>query len=97
MQPTRSELTALAVALAPFVVYFGESRTQTVNGQVISHYDYNYAGVVLGIVAIVLVVRALRRLPAEVPAQARTLHWLVLAGISVLAVYQIARGASLLA
>jgi hypothetical protein len=96
MQPTRLELIALAVALAPFAVYFGESRTQTVNGQVISHYDYNYAGVVLGIAAIVLAVRAIRGLPTEVPAQQRTLHWLLLAGIIVLAGYQIARGANLL-
>jgi hypothetical protein len=97
MQPTRSELTALGFALAPFVVYFGDSSTQTVNGVVTSHYDYNYAGVVLGVVAIVLAVKAVLKLPAEAPSQPRALHLLAAAGIAGLALYQIARGASLLA
>jgi hypothetical protein len=97
MHPTRSELTALGVALAPFVVYFGESGRHTVNGEVVGHYDYNYAGIVLGVVAIVLAVKALRKLPAEAPNQPRPLHFAAAAGIAVLALYQIARGASLLA
>jgi hypothetical protein len=97
MQPTRSEIIALVVALAPFVVYFGASGTQTVNGQITSYYNYNYAGIVLGVVAIGLAIRAVSRLPEEAPSQPRALHLAVAAGIAVLAVYQIARGASLLA
>jgi hypothetical protein len=97
MQPTRSELTALGLALAPFVVYFGESSTHTVNGEVISHYDYNYAGIVLGVVAIVLAFKALLRLRTEAPTQPRVPHWVALVGIAALGAYQVARGASLLA
>jgi hypothetical protein len=97
MQPTRSELSALGMALAPFVVYVGSSYSHTVNGQIVSAYDYNYAGSVLGVVAIVLAVRAFRRLPAEASGQPRWIHIAGIAGIVALAGYQIARGASLLA
>jgi hypothetical protein len=97
MQPTRSELIALAFALAPFVVYVGASRTESFNGVVTSHTDYNYAGIVLGVIAIVLVIKALLRLPSDAPTGPRGLHWVALAGIAALALYQIARGASLFA
>src|SRR5262245_66053812 len=97
MRPTRSMLWALGCALAPFVVYVGSSTTHTVNGQVTSHTDYNYAGIVLGVVAIMLAVKAVLRLPVEAPTQPRALHLVAGAAVAALAVYQIARGASLLA
>src|SRR5262249_4840928 len=97
MQPTRSELWALGCALAPFVVTIGASGTQTVNGQIVSHFDYNYTGVVLGVVAIALAVRAVLKLPVEAPSEPRPLHLLAGAGIAARAIYQIVRGAGLLA
>jgi surface polysaccharide O-acyltransferase-like enzyme len=97
MQPTRSELSALGFALAPFVVSVGDSYSRTENGVVVAAYDYNYAGVVLGVVAIALAVRAFARLPREAPAgDSRPLHLLAIGAIVGLALYQIARGASLL-
>jgi hypothetical protein len=97
MRPTRSELGALGVALAPFVVYVGSSFSETVNGRVVSAYDYNYAGIAFGIAAIVMAVRAFIRLPAEAASsEPHAVHAVAIAGIVALACYQIARGASLL-
>ncbi len=97
MQPTRSEMTALGAALAPFVIHFGDSYRHTVNGQVVTAYDYNYAGVLFGVVAIVLAVQAYLKLHVEGTGQYRAVHMIGIAGIVALALYQIARGASLLA
>jgi hypothetical protein len=98
MRPTRSALAALGVALAPFVVTIGSRYSETINGQVVRAYDYNYAGIVFGIIAVIMAVRAVIRLPAEAASnEPRAVHIVAIAGIVALALYQIARGASLLA
>ncbi len=96
MRLTRNEITALVCALLPFVVSIGDRSDQTVNGVTQVRWDYNYAGVVLGIVSLVVVYMGLRDLKQQIGSEAPMPHYAVLAVIALLALYQIARGAFLI-
>ena len=69
MKVTKAEIAVLVFALLPFVVRFGDRSVETVNGIERVKWDYNYAGVVLGVVALVAIYIGLRDLKDEQPEQ----------------------------
>jgi hypothetical protein len=89
---TAKEIWAVLLALAPFVVYFGQRAT--VNGVV--QYDYNYAGVVLGVLAVAITGYAALRLKPEIGGQPPLPHYGLLGAAAVLGVYQVLNGASII-
>ena len=94
-RPIREEIIALLVALAGFVIKAGDSSETRVNGRVTSSHSYNYAAVLLGGIAIVLVVRVgLRIYRGQVRALAGPppMHYAGLVAIALLGVYQIVHG-----
>ena len=96
MKVTKTEIAALVFALLPFVVRIGDRSVETVNGVERVRWDYNYAGVILGLVALVAVYIGLRDLKHDVPDQPPAPHYAVLGAIALLALYQIAKGAFLI-
>jgi len=70
---TRSEIAALVCALLPFVVNIGDRSVQTIDGVERVRWDYNYAGVVLGVIALVVVYVGVRDLK-EISASRRLLR-----------------------
>lgn len=95
MEFMRGKIGALVAALLPFVVYFGDRSTVTRDGVTRVLFDYNYAGVVLGVLAVILAVIAARNLPRG--AQAAPMpHYAVLGAIALLGLYQALKGASLI-
>jgi hypothetical protein len=98
MKLTKHAKTALVLAVLPFTVRVGERAASTINGVTTVHWDYNYAGVVLGLVALIVVcvgVRDLHVSPAYDP-ESRAPHYAIFMAIVVLAIYQSAKGASLI-
>jgi hypothetical protein len=96
MKVTKAEIAALVFALLPFVVRFGDRSVETVNGIERVKWDYNYAGVVLGVVALVAIYIGLRDLKDEQPEQPPMPHYAICGAIGLLALYQIAKGAFLI-
>ena len=98
MKLTKHETTALVLAALPFVVTLGDRAVRTVNGVETVLWDYNYAGVILGLVVFVVVYMGLRDLHASVAYEPkpRAPHYAISAAICLLAIYQIAKGASLI-
>ena len=98
MKLTKHEKTALVLAMLPFVVKFSERAEATVNGVTTVLWDYNYAGVVLGLVALIVVYMGVRDLNASIAyrREPRAKHYAIFAAIGLLAIYQIAKGASLI-
>lgn len=93
---TRNEIIALVCTLLPFVVRIGDRSVQTVNGVSRVLWDYNYAGIVLGLVALVVLFVGLRELKEHIGDQNPLPHYSIIALIALLALYQIARGAFLI-
>jgi len=60
--PSRTEIAGILIALAPFAIRFGTSSSRTVNGVVVESSSVNYVGLVLGPVAILIGLMALRLL-----------------------------------
>ncbi|EKF20482.1 SEL1-like repeat protein [Nitratireductor pacificus] len=56
----RAPLLALALGVAPFWIFIGTGSSLTVNGELVRESNFNIAGVVLGIVGVVVAFRALR-------------------------------------
>jgi hypothetical protein len=96
MKVTRNEIAALICALLPFVVHIGDRSVQTINGVTQVRWDYNYAGVVLGVIALVVVYVGLRDLKQHIGDQTPAPHYAILGTITLLALYQIAKGAFLI-
>ena len=96
MRVTRNEIAALVLAALPFVVSIGDRSVVTVNGVTQVRWDYNYAGVVLGIIALVVLYVGVRDFKEHVGDQAPAPHYAILAAIALLALYQIAKGAFLI-
>ena len=98
MKLTKHEKIALVLAALPFVVTVRDWSVETVNGVTTVRWDYNYAGVVLGLIALCVVYTGVRELNASIAykPQPRAPHYAIFAAIALLAVYQIAKGASLL-
>ncbi len=96
MKVTRHEITAFVLALLPFVVSVGDRSVQTINGVPRVLWDYNYAGVILGVVALVVVYIGLRDLKENIGDQPPAPHYAIFAAIFLLALYQIAKGAFLI-
>jgi hypothetical protein len=61
-------------------------------------WDYNYAGVVLGLIALLVVYMGMRDLNASIAYKPEppAPHYAVFAAIGLLAIYQIAKGAFLI-
>lgn len=93
---TKAEIAALVFALLPFVVRIGDRAVETVNGVTRVKWDYNYAGIVLGIIALVAIYVGLRDLKDEQSEQPVAPHYALCGAIGLLALYQIARGAFLI-
>ena len=66
MKLTKYEKTALTLAALPFVVKFTDRAQATVNGVTTVLWDYNYAGVVLGLIALIVVYMGVRDLNASI-------------------------------
>ncbi len=96
MKMTRSEIAALVCALLPFVVVIGDRSVETINGVTHVRWDYNYAGVILGVIALVVVYVGLRDLKEDIGEQPPAPHYAIFAAIVLLALYQIAKGAFLI-
>ena len=98
MKLTKHATTALALAALPFVVKFSDRAEATVNGVTTVLWDYNYAGVVLGLVALLVVYMGVRDLNASIAyrPQPRAPHYAMFAAIGLLAIYQTAKGAFLI-
>jgi hypothetical protein len=98
MKLTKYERTALTLAALPFIIRVGERATMTINGVTTVRWDYNYAGVLLGLVALLVIYMAVRDLFASQAYKPEPLapHYAICAPIALLAIYQIAKGASLL-
>ena len=62
MKLTKHERTGLVLAALPFIVTIGDSAAVTVNGVTTVRWDYNYAGVVLGLIALLVVYMGMRDL-----------------------------------
>ena len=96
MRLTRNEIIACVCALLPFVIRIGERSVQTVNGVTEVRWDYNYAGIVLGVVALWIAFVGLRDLKQDIQNQAPAPHYAIFAGIILLALFQSAKGAFLI-
>jgi hypothetical protein len=98
MKLTKHAKTALTLAALPFVVRVGERAEMTVNGVTTVRWDYNYAGVVLGLVALLVVYMGVRDLNASLAYRPQPCapHYAIFAAIVVLAIYQSAKGAFLI-
>ena len=98
MKLTKHETTALVLAVLPFVVTVGDRATVTVNGVTTVRWDYNYAGVVLGLIALVVVYMGVRDLNASLAykPERRAPHYAIFTPIALLAVYQLSKGAFLI-
>ena len=106
MRLTKQEIGALILAALPFVVHYRDRAVATSDGETRVLYDYDYAGVILGAIALVVVVFALvatrDHFRSEYPVredlrgEQAGFHYAVLAAIALLAVYQVLKGASLI-
>jgi len=98
MKVTKAEIAALVFALLPFVVRIGDQSVETVSGVTRVKWDYNYAGVILGVMALVAIYISLRDLNSEQPEQPQQPmpHYALCGAIGLLALYQIAKGAFLI-
>lgn len=88
--PDKSEIAGIVAAAAPFICTF--STTSTVNGQVVSSTDY--AGIALGIVAILIGLSTIRLWATTAPADLMKRRALTV-GIIALGAFQLARGLGL--
>jgi drug/metabolite transporter (DMT)-like permease len=94
-RPTKRTVLALVLALAGFVVTIGDSGQTIEGGRVTDSYEYNYAAVGLGSLAIAVAaleaMRLLRTRDSQLPV-----HLVLLAGVGLLGLYQILSGSDLL-
>jgi hypothetical protein len=98
MKVMKHEIGAFVLAALPFVVKIGDRSVETINGVAQVRWDYNYAGIVLGIIALVVVYAGQRDLKEsiELEDEPRAPHYAIFAAIALLAIYQIAKGAFLI-
>ena len=98
MKLTKHEITALVLAALPFVVSIGDRAVATVNGVTTVHWDYNYAGVIFGFAALLVLYMGIRDLYASraYKPEPSAPRYAIFAAIGVLAIYQAAKGASLI-
>jgi hypothetical protein len=98
MEATKHERTGLVLAALPFVVKLGDSAAVTVNGVTTVLWGYSYAGVVLGLIALLVVYMGVRDLNASIAfkPEPRAPHYAIFAAIGLLAIYQTAKGAFLI-
>lgn len=96
-RPAKRGVVALVLALAGFVVYFGESGRTIRNGRVVDSYNYNYAAVVLGAAAVAMAgYEVLQQARGEQRDRSkRILQIGFLAAVGLLGAYQILRGLDL--
>ena len=106
MRLTKQEIGALILAALPFVVHYRDRAVVTSNGETRVLYDYDYAGVILGIIALFVIALAFvatrdhfrgeYAIREDLRGEAARFHYAVLAAIAALAVYQVLKGASLI-
>jgi len=89
---TAKEIWAIVLALASFLIYIGERVT--VSG-VVQH-DYNYAGIVCGVLAIAVAAYATLTLKRDIREQAPMPHYALLSACAALGLYQALNGASII-
>ncbi len=96
MKLTSREIGGAICALLPFVVRIGDRSVVVVNGVQQVRWDYNYAGVVLGLLAVAICVSGLANLKEDVRAQDPRPHYAIYGAIILLGLYQAAKGAWLI-
>jgi hypothetical protein len=106
MRLTKQEIGALILAALPFVVHYRDRSVDNSSGETRVLYDYDYAGVIFGIIALFVVVLALvatrdqfrgdYAIREDLRGESASFHYAVLAAIATLAVYQVLKGASLI-
>jgi hypothetical protein len=98
MKVTKHAITALVLAALPFVVGIRDRAVRSVNGVETVHWDYNYAGPIFGLIALLVLYMGVRDLhaPSASKPAPRAPHYAMFAAISLLAIYQAAKGASLI-
>jgi hypothetical protein len=98
MKLTKHAITALVLAVLPFVIKLGDRAVETVNGVTTVRWDYNCAGVALGLIALLVLYIGVRELNASIAyrPQPRAPHYVTFAAIGLLAIYQAANGAFLI-
>jgi hypothetical protein len=89
---TAKEIWAIVLALASFLIYVGERVT--VNG--IVQHDYNYAGIVCGVLAIAVAAYGAVTLKKDIGEQQPMPHYALLGGCALLGLYQALNGASII-
>lgn len=89
---TTKEIWAIVLAVAPFLLYFGQSAT--VNGVV--QYDYNYVGIVAGPLAIIVAGYAAVTLKRDIGDQPAMPHYALLGVCALVGLYQLLNGASII-
>ncbi len=104
MRLTKQEIGASILAALPFVIHYRDRAVNTSDGETRVLYDYDYAGVILGVIALFVVVLAFvatrdhfssdYAIREDLRGEAVGFHYTVLAVIGTLAVYQILKGAS---
>jgi hypothetical protein len=98
-RPTKRTVVAALLAVAAFVVFFGETSRTIENGVVTSEREYNYGGLILGVVALILVAGETYRLFRGDRSAARgplAMHAAVFVAIAGLGLYQVLHGADLM-
>ena len=105
MRLTKQEIGALILASLPFVVHYRDRAVHSDNGETRVLYDYDYAALFLGICALVVVLiafvatrdhfRSDYPLREDLRGESAAFHYVVLAAIATLAIYQVLKGASL--
>ncbi len=98
MKVLKHEIGAFVLAALPFVVKLGDRAVETVNGITTVKWDYNYAGVVLGLIALLVVYIGVRDLKESIEYEDEppAPHYAIFTAIVLLAIYQIAKGAFLI-
>jgi hypothetical protein len=98
MKVTKHAITALVLAALPFVITIGDRAARSVNGIETVVWDYNYAGVIFGFIALLVLYMGVRDLhaPSASKPEPRAPHYAMFAAIGLLAIYQAAKGASLI-
>lgn len=60
MDRFRTPLIILALGVAPIWIFIGSTSTTTINGEVVSDHSFNIAGLILGLIGVVMAFRAVR-------------------------------------
>ena len=89
---TMKEIWAVVFAVAGFLIYIGQRAT--VNGVV--QYDYNFAAVVCGAIAVVIAGLGAYTLKGDIGEQPPMPHYGLLGIVALVGIYHVLNGASII-